>query len=260
MTKIKSQTRSSNEKYCSSCPSKSKFIPKQKTCHSLTSYESPSFSNALQSRTPYDRQLLQYYNGKASKVDYDIAPQEEEDSVEHYRENMCLAPACSTQLSTQMKNGQLWLTIDGPNGPYELPTWNSKSDYYALGTNDTIILTYTQGGQSIGLGISGNDLSYQLYIFATCSKWYLLNNRSYPNTFYGSYSNGTFVPDNLNADAKLTETGGSSDNPIQAMVLLANGCDNSYTYIYLQYYTTGNTTYICCTGGNIIEQTLTNKM
>ena len=336
MTKVKSQARSSNEKYCSSCPSKSKFIPKQKTCHSLTSYESPSFSNALQSRTPYDRQLLQYYNGKASKVDYDIAPlpgtiepyvtnfigmdaqeakeiilneydgitqisilpknanvtkdlrtdrvtlfvndadivqivdapgipeidtsQQSKNSVEHYRENMCLAPTCSTQLTTQMKNGQLWLTIDGPNGPYELPTWNSKSDYYALGTNDTIILTYTQGGQSIGLGISGNDLSYQLYIFATCSKWYLLNNRSYPNTFYGSYSNGTFVPDNLNADAKLTETGGSSDNPIQAMVLLANGCDNSYTYIYLQYYTTGNTTYICCTGGNIIEQTLTNKM
>lgn len=74
MTKVKSQTRSSNEKYCSSCPSKSKFIPKQKTCHSLTSYQSPSFSNALQSRTPYDLHWLQYYNQHALKVDYDIAP------------------------------------------------------------------------------------------------------------------------------------------------------------------------------------------
>ena len=168
---------------------------------------------------------------------------------------MCVSPDGSTQLSTQMKNSQLWLTIDGPNGPYELPTWNSKSDYYALGTNDTIILTYIQGGQSIGLGISGNDLSYQLYIFATCSKWYLLNNRSHPNTFYGSYSNGTFIPTNISAAGKLTETGGGSDNPIQAMVLLQNTCDSSYTYIYLQYYTTGNTTYIYSSGGNILLQT-----
>jgi hypothetical protein len=251
MTKIKSQTRSSNEKYCSSCPSKSKFIPKQKTCHSLSSYQSPSFSNALQSRTPYDLQWLQYYNGKASKVDYDVAPQEKEDSIEHYRENLCVSPDGSTQLSTQMKNGQLWLTIDGPNGAYQLPTWNSKSDYYPLGTNDTIILTYTYGGQSIGLGISGNDLSYQLYIFATCSKWYLINERSYPQTFYGSYSGGFFTPSSTNTSTKLTETGGSADNPIQACVFLDNQNDNYVTHLYINYYTENNTTYIYSFGGDI---------
>jgi hypothetical protein len=186
-----------------------------------------------------------------------IAPDENENYVEHYRENMCVAPTCSTQLSTQMKGSQLWLTIDGPNGPYSLPTWDSQTNYYGLGQGDTVILTYTQGGQSIGLGISGNDLSYQLYIFATCSKWYLLNNRSFPNTVYGSYSNGTFIPTRISASNKLIEEGGSADKPIQAMVLLLNTCDDNSNYVYINYYTTDTTTYIYSFGGNILEQTLT---
>ena len=62
----------SAESYCSSCPSRSKFVEEKKTCHPLTSHVTPSFSHAKQSRTPFDLYWLQYYNQHAEKTNYDL--------------------------------------------------------------------------------------------------------------------------------------------------------------------------------------------
>jgi hypothetical protein len=62
----------STESYCSSCPSRPKFVEEKKTCHPLTSHVTPSFSHAKESRTPYDLYWLQYYNQHAEKMDYDL--------------------------------------------------------------------------------------------------------------------------------------------------------------------------------------------
>jgi hypothetical protein len=62
----------SAEKYCSSCPSQPKFVKENKTCHPLTSNVTPSFSNAKESRTPFDLYWLYYYNMHAEKMNYDF--------------------------------------------------------------------------------------------------------------------------------------------------------------------------------------------
>lgn len=75
MTSCKKKSNASaksTEKYCSSCPSRPKFVEEKKTCHPLTSHVTPSFSHAKESRTPFDLYWLQYYNQQAEKTDYDL--------------------------------------------------------------------------------------------------------------------------------------------------------------------------------------------
>ena len=96
MTNCKKKSNSpakSTESYCSSCPSRPKFMEEKKTCHPLTSHVTPSFSHAKESRTPFDLYWLQYYNQQAEKTDYDLVPVEE--SYRYQSEySTCVDNAC----------------------------------------------------------------------------------------------------------------------------------------------------------------------
>lgn len=79
MTNCKNQSKNGTptpnqtaEKYCSSCPTQPKFVKEDKTCHPLTSYITPSFSDAREFRTPFDLYWLYYYNQHAEKTDYNF--------------------------------------------------------------------------------------------------------------------------------------------------------------------------------------------
>ena len=79
----------SAESYCSSCPSRSKFVEEKKTCHPLTSHVTPSFSHAKESRTPFDLYWLQYYNQQAEKTDYDLVHVKESYGCDPNGPNTC---------------------------------------------------------------------------------------------------------------------------------------------------------------------------
>jgi hypothetical protein len=86
MTSCKKKSNASaksTEKYCSSCPSRPKFVEEKKTCHPLTSHVTPSFSHAKESRTPFDLYWNNYYKKHAEEMDYDVVPVKEDLIIEY---------------------------------------------------------------------------------------------------------------------------------------------------------------------------------